>query len=164
MEVFILQRADKKKQKGRSSGKKSVFDRELTNTSKKALKQYRAGWVFVFVLFQWCQKIPGKTRVPFLWGSSQHAVLLPSVLERTLDTCFSVPSVAPGLRLRTRRGWGFPPTRRAAASSPKPSEFSPLTRQAPVLHTCISVNKREFVKTCCQRSLCTKCLVILLKC
>ncbi|KAJ8259277.1 hypothetical protein COCON_G00182890 [Conger conger] len=32
-----------KKQKGRSSGKKSVFDRELTNTSKKALKQYRAG-------------------------------------------------------------------------------------------------------------------------
>ncbi|KAJ8358612.1 hypothetical protein SKAU_G00151370 [Synaphobranchus kaupii] len=34
---------DKKKQKGRSSAKKSVFDRELTNTSQKALKQYRAG-------------------------------------------------------------------------------------------------------------------------
>uniref|UniRef100_W5M432 RNA helicase n=1 Tax=Lepisosteus oculatus TaxID=7918 RepID=W5M432_LEPOC len=31
------------KQKTRQSGKKSVFDKELTNTSKKALKQYRAG-------------------------------------------------------------------------------------------------------------------------
>lgn len=31
------------KQKGNKPGKKSVFDKELTNTSKKALKQYRAG-------------------------------------------------------------------------------------------------------------------------
>ncbi|KAM6980898.1 putative ATP-dependent RNA helicase DDX27 [Aplochiton taeniatus] len=30
-------------QKGGKPGKKSVFDKELTNTSKKALKQYRAG-------------------------------------------------------------------------------------------------------------------------
>ncbi|MBN3299874.1 DDX27 helicase, partial [Amia calva] len=33
----------KGKQKGGRPGKKSVFDKELTNTSKKALKQYRAG-------------------------------------------------------------------------------------------------------------------------
>ncbi|XP_066558732.1 putative ATP-dependent RNA helicase DDX27 [Amia ocellicauda] len=33
----------KAKQKGGRPGKKSVFDKELTNTSKKALKQYRAG-------------------------------------------------------------------------------------------------------------------------
>ncbi|KAG7478318.1 hypothetical protein MATL_G00079130 [Megalops atlanticus] len=32
-----------KKQKGGRPAKKSVFDKELTNTSKKALKQYRAG-------------------------------------------------------------------------------------------------------------------------
>lgn len=31
------------KQNNSKSGKKSVFDKELTNTSKKALKQYRAG-------------------------------------------------------------------------------------------------------------------------
>ncbi|KAI1891038.1 hypothetical protein AGOR_G00159760 [Albula goreensis] len=34
---------DKKKLKGKQPGKKSVFDKELTNTSRKALKQYRAG-------------------------------------------------------------------------------------------------------------------------
>ncbi|KAJ8401331.1 hypothetical protein AAFF_G00385620 [Aldrovandia affinis] len=34
---------DKKKQKGGRPAKTSVFDKELTNTSKKALKQYRAG-------------------------------------------------------------------------------------------------------------------------
>ncbi|XP_041081222.1 probable ATP-dependent RNA helicase DDX27 isoform X1 [Polyodon spathula] len=34
-----------KPKKGQSGMKKSVFDKELTNTSKRALKQYRAGYV-----------------------------------------------------------------------------------------------------------------------
>lgn len=33
------------KQKGGQPTKKSVFDKELTNVSKKVLKQYRAGYV-----------------------------------------------------------------------------------------------------------------------
>ncbi|XP_013763656.1 probable ATP-dependent RNA helicase DDX27 isoform X2 [Pundamilia nyererei] len=33
----------KANQKAGKGGKKSVFDKELTNTSSKALKQYRAG-------------------------------------------------------------------------------------------------------------------------
>lgn len=38
-------------QKPGKRGRKSVFDEELTNTSRKSLKNYRAGWDFEICLF-----------------------------------------------------------------------------------------------------------------
>lgn len=84
------------KQIKNQSGKKSVFDKELTNTSKKALKQYRAGFVLVIFLEVYM--------FGFVRLSNDDGLLC-------LD-----------LHLKTERDSAFR-TRKVDASNPKPSKI-----------------------------------------
>lgn len=91
------------KQNKNKSGKKSVFDKELTNTSKKALKQYRAGFVLLI----------------FYEGNFVRTLefLKNLVLLSNDDGLFCLD-----LHLRTESDSAFR-TRRVDASNPKPSKI-----------------------------------------